>query len=168
MLGTDAVPKNLSDKAIADYVVALHRRNSENLGFIPRRTIEDYAATGQIILADDGGCEAGYLLLGCGGDIARIYQACIEVDLRLLGLGRELVERAEALAKRSSATKIRLRCRDSLASNEFWTALGFDCVGTVPGGQRRGKMINIYDRTVRNSPQLQLGFGIRNLSADTG
>lgn len=146
---------NLSPKAVADYAVSLHQRNSECLGFIPRSRIEEYAETGQIILAHDGGCEAGYLVLGRSYRAGRIYQACIETDLRLLGLGRELTNQAESLARLDGATKLRLRCRDNLSSNVFWSALGFEKVGMVNGGLRRGRMLNIYEKDISDSIQLR-------------
>ena len=148
----------LSQAGLVDFAVALHRRHSEELGFIPRSRMADYAASGQLLLASEGGDAAGYLILGRSNGTGRIFQACIEPELRLLGIGRELVERSESMARQDGATALRLRCRDGLAALAFWSALGFEKVATVPGGLKRKRSINVLERPVSESIQVHMDF----------
>ena len=116
--------------------------------------MEEYAASGRVLIETDGGCESGFLILGGGGGVSRVYQACIEYDQRLLGLGRRLVERAENLAREDGSTRMRLRCRESLSANFFWDAIGWEIIGKEDGGLKRGKKILVYEKRVSDSLQL--------------
>ena len=119
----------------------LHRRNSEQLGFIPRSRLEWYEDRGQIIPEYENGELCGYLIWGIGWPWMRIYQACVEYDLRWLGHGKNLVDAAIRVAKKNKCSAITLGCRDTNAATKFWMALGFVVLGKRAGGKRRGATV---------------------------
>jgi GNAT superfamily N-acetyltransferase len=134
----------LSNQALADYCIALHRLNSEQLGLLPADRMRAYVDAGQVFHAEEGGEVCGYLIAGLTPPWARVWQACVEYSLRGLGHGAVMVAKLEAHAKRNGCTGITLRCRDGLDSNLFWLALGFSLVRQLPGGARRGKPLNVW------------------------
>ncbi len=127
--------------SIARYTEYLHKRNSEYLGFIPNSRIEWYQERGQIIPEYENNELCGYLIWGIGWPWMRIYQACVEYDLRWLGHGKRLVRKAVQIAKKNKCSAITLGCRDTNEAIKFWTALGFEILGTRKGGKRRGATI---------------------------
>lgn len=52
----------LSDQALADYCIQLHRKNSEQLGLLPADRMRAYVDAGQVFTADEGGDVCGYLM----------------------------------------------------------------------------------------------------------
>ena len=119
-----------------NYVVDLQRRNHEALGFIPRVALLEKIRLGQIHLATENDCPAGFLHHGSlARPEVRIFQAAIQYDARRrhhgLGLVQDLVERAEEAGARG----VSLRCLDFLDANDFWTAAGFELIGTEPGAR---------------------------------
>ena len=123
------------------YADHLHRKNSEYLGFIPRIRLDDYAERGQIIPEYENGALCGYLIWGIGWPWMRIYQACVEYDVRWLGHGKSLVDRAVDIAEQNKCSMITLGCRESNDAVKFWSMLDFQILGIRPGGKRRNKKI---------------------------
>ena len=123
------------------YAEHLHRKNSEYLGFIPRSRIDWYQDRGQIIPEYENGELCGYLIWGIGWPWMRIYQACVEYDLRWLGHGKSLVDAAVKIAKMNKCNAITLGCRETNKAVTFWSALGFEVLGKRKGGKRRGAQI---------------------------
>ncbi len=142
--------------SVADFCIELHQRNSEQLGLLPKDKMRWYVERDQVFTVREGGDLCGYLIAGMKAPWARIWQACVEYDLRGLGHGRVLVEqlRKEALAR--GCTGITLRCRDGMEANWFWGALGFLIMRTVPGGGRRNKPLNVW--ALRIGPDLFPGL----------
>lgn len=134
----------LSNQALADYCIALHRKNSEQLGLLPADRMRAYVDAGQVFYATEGGEVCGYLIAGMTPPWARVWQACVEYTLRGLGHGAVMVAQLERQAKQRGCTGMSLRCRDGLDSNLFWQALGFSLVRQVPGGGRRCKPLNVW------------------------
>ena len=132
----------------------LHRRNSEQLGFIPRSRLEWYHDRGQIIPEYENGELCGYLIWGIGWPWMRIYQACVEYELRWLGHGKRLVVTALKIAKTNKCSAITLGCRDSNKAVKFWMALGFEILGRREGGKRRGAEIVQFVMWVDNQGRL--------------
>lgn len=138
----------VSDDALADYCIDLHRRNSEQLGLLPANTMREYVKRGQVFTAEEGGELCGYLIAGMTPPWARVWQACVEYTLRGIGHGFVMVAKLEAEAKRRGCTGITLRCRDGLDSNLFWQSIGFELMYQVPGGARRGKPLNVWAKRI--------------------
>lgn len=138
----------ISDEALADFCIALHRQNSEALGLIPAERMREYARSGQVFAAFEGGEACGYLIAGLRPPWARVWQACVEFTLRGLGHGSVMVAALEEKARRAGCIGITLRCRDGLDSNLFWQALGFQLEHQIPGGARRGKPLNVWSKRI--------------------
>ena len=124
------------------YVEHLARSNYEAIGFIPRPRLEQYAARGQVLMAQENNEDAGFLVFGNGRLALRIYQACIQYDARRHELGLLLVARLVKEAQRRGAHLISLWCADDLPANNFWRAAGFRCLATRAGGKARGRIHN--------------------------
>lgn len=124
------------------YIEDLARSNYEAIGFIPRPRLEEYAARGQILMAEENDESAGFLVFGAGWPTLRIYQACVQYDARRREHGADLVGRLVAEAQKRGCHLISLWCADDLPANEFWEAVGFRRIGTRPGGAARGRLHN--------------------------
>jgi ribosomal protein S18 acetylase RimI-like enzyme len=137
------------------YAEELHKKNSDALGFIPRSRLESYERNGQILIQKEGGDECGYLIFGKGWPYLRIYQACIDYDVRRQKHGFSLVSKlVKEAGKRHE--KILLRCRENLEANIFWEAAGFSLLRSEPGGKRRNKNINVWQLDIKNPLQMSL------------
>lgn len=138
----------MSDEALVSYCIDLHRRNSEQLGLLPSDRMRWYADRGQVFTVREGGLLCGYLIAGLTPPWSRVWQACVEYDLRGLGHGKSMVDQLGVQARAYGCIGITLRCRDGLASNWFWAALGFSLVRSVPGGGRRGRPLNVWAKRI--------------------
>jgi len=109
-----------------DYVVNLHKKNTDALGFIPYPTVEKFILNDQICMTNEGGLNASFCLFGSGkGSSLKIYQHCVEQDLRMLDHGKRLFNLVTDKAREKGYDNIQLRCRENLEANKFWKALGF-------------------------------------------
>ena len=131
-------------RELAKYAIDLHRKNSEQLGFIPCSRIAQYEEAAQIIPEYENGELCGYLIWGIGWPWFRIYQACVAHELRWLSHGRSLVRRAIEIAAGNHCKGITLRCRETNAAVGFWNALGFELLWRLPGGVRREANICVF------------------------
>ena len=103
----------------------------------------------------DGGLASGFCVVGNGfSSTLKIYQHCIEEDLRKLNLGKKLFENVEQFAENKGYNFIHLRCRHNLESNKFWQALNFSLLKTEKRQSKRTKIgINHWIYKLRNSKQ---------------
>ena len=148
-----------STNATLDYVVNLHKKNSASLGFIPYPRIKQYIDNNQVFIEDDGGDNAGYIVVGNGkkDNILRVYQACVEQDLRRLTLGKKLFQKVIGFGKKNDCDSVLLRCRENLQSNLFWKALGCDFLHLDrKQTQRTKKGVNVWRYKLQDSRQFEL------------
>ena len=148
----------MNDKAKLDFIVDLHKRNSDKLGFIPKPYLQKLIENDQVFLSLDGGLSSGFCVIGNGNSFnLKIYQHCIEQDLRRLDHGRELFSRIEFIARKKGFESITLRCRENLEANKFWKALNFNLYSfEEKQTQRTKKGINKWIYTIRNPIQGKL------------
>lgn len=125
------------------YVMSLMRANRESVGGLPAPAILERIQRGTVLLAEINDDPVGYVLYDLRDGILRIPQACIQYDARRRKYGEALVAR---MMQRhgESVREVNLRCAADLEANVFWRDMGFTCVGTVPGGKRRGRTINVW------------------------
>jgi len=124
-LGT--VSFNMNNKSKLDYVVNLHKKNTDYLGFIPKPYLSKLVDDGQVYIQNDGGLSVGFCIIGSSKySTLKIYQHCIEKDLRKLTFGKNLFDKIKNEAKQKNYNFIHLRCRENLEANKFWKALDFD------------------------------------------
>lgn len=137
ILVRQAVPQDIV------YVMSLMRENRESVGGLPQPAIMERIERGTLILAEINNDPVGYILYDLRGRTIRIPQACIQYDARRRKYGEAIV--ANLLAQHANRiNEVNLRCAADLEANVFWRDMGFTCVGTTPGGRRRGRTINIW------------------------
>lgn len=146
-----AFPKDLV------YVVSLMRANRESVGGLPAPAILERIERGTVLLAEINGDPVGYVLYDFRDGVLRIPQACIQYDARRRKYGEALVAR---MMERHAAEirEVNLRCAADLEANVFWRDMGFTCVGTLAGGKRRGRTINVW--TMWLEPRLITAFDL--------
>lgn len=124
------------------YVMSLMRANRESVGGLPEPAILERLERGTVMLAEINDDPVGYVLYDLRHRVLRIPQACIQYDARRRKYGEALV--VALLHRHHDAAEISLRCAADLEANVFWRDMGFTCVGTLPGGRRRGRTINCW------------------------
>ncbi len=124
------------------YMMALQRANRESVGGLPAPALQDRIDRGAAFLGLINGDPVSYLLCDVRGGVLRIPQACVQYDARRREYGQQLVR--AAMHHYSPFNEARLRCAADLEANLFWRALGFQCVGVMKGGSRRGRLINCW------------------------
>lgn len=142
-------------KSDTDYVVNLLKKNYTGLGFIPQPRIEEYVKNNQVFFEYEGGLKSGYCIVGSGkGKTLKIYQHCIEAELRRLKHGKELFKKIEHEARKRGYEHIHLRVRENLEANKFWKAIGFKFMFLEPKVTARTKKgINHWVYDINNTKQ---------------
>lgn len=133
-----------ADSQMLPFVDYLQRKNAESLSFYPKQVFERESEKGRILLALLNGQPCGYLYFGALGGDVKCHQVCIEYDARRRFYGAALVVAMEDEARVRQSRSLTLRCGFDLDANDFWQALAYRCVGTVAGGIRRMRTINIW------------------------
>jgi len=121
-------------------------RKNESLGFFPLQTFERELSRDRIWVALYNGQPLGYIYFGAmipGRDV-KIFQACLEFDMRKQTYGRVLVNALLKVAQASGCRGLSLRCGFDLEANEFWKAMGFYVTAHVQGGLRRNRVLNVW------------------------
>jgi GNAT superfamily N-acetyltransferase len=139
-----------------DYIVNLAKKHTDEIGFIPRPTLERYWQCGQIEFEYENDELCGFLVFGNGRPTLRIYQAVIQYDARRREHGTNLVQRLILKADRRGYDALALWCANDLEANEFWKALGFVLVTQKRGGTRRDRMLNQWVFWLSNPVQMRL------------
>jgi ribosomal protein S18 acetylase RimI-like enzyme len=148
----------MNSKAKVDFIVDLHKKNSQRLGFIPKSRVEQYVNDNQVFFAKEGGLESGFCIVGNGNNTnLKIYQHCIQEDLRRLNIGKKLFNDVEFIARNKGYETISLRCRANLEANKFWKALDFINYGFENKiTQRTKKGIYKWIYKIKNPKQFSL------------
>lgn len=128
-----------------DYVESLSRKHYEEIGFLPRPRIEQYAQSGQMFMEYENGDPCGFLIWGAGFPVLKIYQACIQYDAQRRKHGYALVRRLIERADTGGYQSISLWC---------WKSCGFQWAGMRDGGMRRGRKHNRWILWLPNPLQL--------------
>ena len=112
-------------------VDALMKRNSQTLGFLPRRVLDEYIRQGTAIGAKTVWGElAGYLLYAANPFRFRVAHLCVADAFRGQGIARRLIAALREAA--TTHTGIKLHCRRDYPANELWPVLGFLPLGERP------------------------------------
>ena len=128
------------------YVDHLQKKNAEALSFYPKCVFERESEKGRIFLGILNGQPAGYLYVGAHGPDVKCHQVCIEYDARKRLYGAALVQAMEDYAQGSYS--ITLRCGFDLQANQFWAAMGYNCIAVQDGGIRRMRKINVWRKSL--------------------
>lgn len=138
-----------SHTGLIDYVDGLQRKNAEALSFYPKQVFEREAERGRLFLGMLNKEPCGYIYVGAGGGDVKCHQVCIQYDARRRLYGAAIVGAMEDYAIKSDAMSISLRCGFDLDANDFWSALGYACIGIVDGGIRRMRKINVWRKQLQ-------------------
>ena len=135
----------LSDTKFIDH---LQKKNAEDLSFYPVGVFEREIENQRILVALVNAEPAGYLYHGAIklDYPLKIHQACIQYDLRGNWYGAGLCAFLEDLASIGGSRFISLRCGSDISANTFWQNMGYKCVQITPGGIRRMRDINVWQK----------------------
>ena len=106
--------------AIAECVNAAYRHYVERIGKPPGPMTEDYAKVireRRVTVADNGGKVAGVLVLAVTGEGFLLENVAVDPSQRGKGLGRTLLELAEAEARREGFGSIYLYTHEKMTEN---------------------------------------------------
>lgn len=155
------------------YVVALAKRETDTIGFLPTAAYREYVERSGILLVLLNGAPCGFLVwrLSNGARVPtlegrherhlKIIQTCIQYDARRREHGAALVSRLLRIAARRKAVYVSLWCADDLEANRFWAWCGFSFAGSRVGGQRRGRIHNGWRFDLRSQAS-----GVRSQKAE--
>jgi hypothetical protein len=134
-----------SDTKFIDH---LQKKNAEDLSFYPVDVFEREIENQRILVALVNAEPAGYLYHGAIklDYPLKIHQACIQYDLRGNWYGAGLCGFLEDLASIGGSRFISLRCGSDISANTFWQNMGYKCVQITPGGIRRMRDINVWQK----------------------
>ena len=144
----------------------LQKKLREQVGHLHIEALQKYHGRGQIIPAWENDELCGYLLFNdtpatkLKRDIptcVRIYQAAIQYDAQRIQHGTLLVNQLIARARRRGFYRLDCFVTTTIPANEFWQSLGFDLVGTRPGGKKRKRTLNHYRLRLPARPIIQPG-----------
>jgi hypothetical protein len=123
---------------ILKYVVHLQKKNSDELGFLPRTAFERAVEAGQLFLGLLNGEPCGYIFAGSGyKGVLRRWQACIQYDARRRFYGGLLVSAVEKYGETLGCTQSEVRCASDLEANLFWVSMGYKLTGIEKAGESR-------------------------------
>lgn len=139
------------------YVIALSKKFSNQIGFLPRPAVEWYLANNRVTLALENGDPCGFLLGRTHHRWQRlqrpITQAAIALDAQRRHHGLALVQHVIQMASLAGQSAIQCMVRDDLESNEFWAAAGFVRIGQYDPKNTRNRPMNCMRRLVcRETP----------------
>ena len=141
----DGTPADLS------FIVALRRRFSSELGFIPRDGIREHIELGHVITATIDGELAGYAIRGTFHSRlftphTRVFQLAVPDQLWRRTIGTALLDHLSLSAVLCASKTLRLHVRDGLPSQTFFTDIGFMPVEVRLGGLKRRKTVVVYEK----------------------
>lgn len=127
-------------------MLALARRHTNEIGFIPGQAYENLIDMQRVQLALENGDPAG-MILGRAAlrwciAMRPITQAAIQFDAQRRHHGLALVTREATDARASGQVALQACCREGLEANEFWRIAGFQEICRLdPTNARNRKVI---------------------------
>jgi len=92
--------------------------------------------TSDVLLARDGGEVIGSVMVGFDGHRGWVYYLATAPDHRKRGVGRALMQAAEATLRKLGCLRIRLMVRsDNLAARGFYEAVGYEAQDVITLGR---------------------------------
>ena len=131
------------------YVDSLQKKNAEALSFYPKQVFEREIEKRRVFLGMLNGEPCGYLYVGAQRRDVKIHQVCVEYDARRRLYASKIVSVMEQYAEEGRASSITLRCGFDLDANDFWQAMGYQCIAHKQGGARRMRVINVWRKQLQ-------------------
>lgn len=111
-------------------------RHRYEFGFIPKAAISEAIEKGWLLIAKTHRL-AGFIRYRPRRDkVTVIYEIVVDQTFRNLGVGRALIQQLVERSRELDQLEIRAKCPVDLAANQFYSALGFELVGTEKGKKR--------------------------------
>lgn len=121
------------------YLCHLQKQWASNVGFLPNTALARYLRTDQVLIVDEGGDNAGYLIWTFRKDgLVRIPQVAISPELLRSTLGTRILNSIVRSARRHHCSILRLKSRSDLAANKFWPGFGFKPTAVIARPTTRG------------------------------
>jgi ribosomal protein S18 acetylase RimI-like enzyme len=160
--------KEATQKTQLDYVVSLSKKHYEEIGFLPKTTINEYLNKGQLWVQNENGEPCGFLVFGNGFPILRVYQVCIQYDAQRLKHGAKLIQKLVKKAVCDGYSEISCWVADDIDANLFWKEMGFQFCGQRIGGKKRNRKHNHWVFFVKSPRQkhLFLDFPVMTVAPD--
>jgi hypothetical protein len=142
--------------AYADYLQSKH---PDEVGFLTRQALREYAGRGQIFIECENNEPAAYLLFydGRNGNRPRkhptttkIIQICTQWDARRIYHATKLVTRLLKRARNLGFESLKCWCAHDLDANLMWHTLGFTCDMQREGGRKRGRIHNHWHLNIND------------------
>jgi predicted nucleic acid-binding protein len=127
-------------------VIALGKKHSATLGFMPDGGFEDYARRRNIIIASENGFLQGYLMYRAGQRNSKIsiVHLCVEDDCRGKNISIQLLDTLRDKYK-LTYSGIALSCRkDYLYASKLWERYGFVCKREIRSRSIEENYLNIW------------------------
>lgn len=121
----------LTDPSRCEEILALYRKSSATLGFMPRGAFDDGIAKGTILAAFENDTIVGYLLYRIARGRASIAHLCVGENQRGKKIGLRLVDQLKMAT--SHLDCITLRCRCDYEVNKIWPKFGFTPRNRIKG-----------------------------------
>lgn len=142
------------------FVLALTRRESNTLAWIPTAGVQWYLNGGHCLIAERRNTPIGYLYgrpeLATLPHIRPITQLCVDPRHRRQGAATALVNRWTADARADSRRILQAWCRSDLPANALWRALGFQHVATRSPDTARRKTLLLWRAPIARCTPAQL------------
>lgn len=101
----------------------------------------DFKKKKVVLKADEDGEMIGTLTMIVEVDIATIDDIIVSTDKRNRGAGRQLMVKAEKIAKKLGCHKVRLVTGKGWAANKLYLSLGYEKVADIPNHYRHKDFI---------------------------
>lgn len=137
----------LGDLGYIDHVTRSENYRTAALGFLPQSAYEavitGIGTRSRLWVAEADDDQVGYLYLtpGQAGGSAKIVQVAVQEDARRNEYGTALVNEAERYASTLRRGGVSCSVATDLEAGRFWDAVGFELRRIVPGGNRRGRLL---------------------------
>lgn len=133
------------------FVCKVQKQHSGALGFLPRGAIDVYVAAGRVLIGEQNGDEAGYILgrQGMRYDqrIAPITQCAVDMSAQRRTLGMQMVEAWVTGAFLDGRGCVQCWCADDIDAQHFWPACGFTPIARRWPQNSRCRSLTLWRRS---------------------
>lgn len=133
-MDTDVRSAGCDDLVSVKRMADAHRNE---LGYLPAAVFQEAIDAGWLLVAVSDSELIGFLRFRLRRDhVAVIYDVCVAAHARRQGVGRALIDAVYRQAREHGCCTIELKCPVDLEANDFYRAVGFTHVETLPGKRR--------------------------------
>ena len=147
MSSETAIEIQTTTESDVSYIVALQKKFSNQVGFVPTTAIHDHISRRHYTICKINGQHSSYILQS-GGTLKTVHliQVAVEEKMWRSGIGTAILDHVIQKNKTKRYPNVTAYVREDLQANSYFTSLGFQEVRKRPGGIARGKLIIEYVR----------------------